>query len=80
MPRDGRYLEKLGTYNPLTTPKTIELNEERVRYWVGVGAKPSDTVSAIIDKQIPSFIKDLEEARKEKIRSRRAARKQRAKK
>lgn len=47
-PRDGRFIEKLGTYNPLTVPATIELNRERAFYWINVGAQPTDTVNAIL--------------------------------
>jgi small subunit ribosomal protein S16 len=47
-PRDGRFIEKVGTYNPLTSPATIELNRERAFYWVSVGAQPTDTVNAIL--------------------------------
>lgn len=47
-PRDGRFIEKLGTYNPLTVPATIEINRERAAYWLGVGAQPTDTVRAIL--------------------------------
>ncbi|MFN0034040.1 MAG: 30S ribosomal protein S16 [Saprospiraceae bacterium] len=47
-PRDGKFIEKLGTYNPLTIPATIELNRERATYWIGVGAQPTDTVNAIL--------------------------------
>jgi small subunit ribosomal protein S16 len=80
MPRDGRFLELLGTLNPLIDPPLIELQQERVKYWIGVGAKPSDTVSNVIEKTMPGFLSSSEAARKEKIRSRRAARKVRAKK
>ncbi|MBL7828536.1 MAG: 30S ribosomal protein S16 [Saprospiraceae bacterium] len=47
-PRDGRFIEKLGTYNPLTVPATIEINRERAFYWITVGAQPTDTVRAIL--------------------------------
>lgn len=47
-PRDGRFIEKLGTYNPLTVPATIELDRARASYWLGVGAQPTDTVNAIL--------------------------------
>lgn len=43
-PRDGRALEILGFYNPLTDPATVQLKEERIREWVAKGATPSDTV------------------------------------
>ena len=47
-PRDGRFIEKIGTYNPLTVPASIELNRERAYYWLNVGAQPTDTVNAIL--------------------------------
>jgi len=47
-PRDGRFIEKIGTYNPLTVPATIEINRERAYYWLTVGAQPTDTVHAIL--------------------------------
>ena len=46
-PRDGKYLEQIGTYNPLLakdSPERVKLNEDRARYWIGVGAQPSDRV------------------------------------
>lgn len=50
-PRDGKYLEKLGTYNPLTEPLEVSINEERVLYWLGVGAIPSDTVKSLLRRE-----------------------------
>jgi len=50
MARDGRFLEVLGTYNPLSTPKEIKFNDERVEYWVGQGAEMSDTVRNLYKK------------------------------
>ncbi|MBK9336103.1 MAG: 30S ribosomal protein S16 [Lewinellaceae bacterium] len=47
-PRDGRFIEKIGTYNPLTTPATIELNRDRAYEWLAQGAQPTDTVRAIL--------------------------------
>jgi small subunit ribosomal protein S16 len=47
-PRDGRFIEKIGTYNPLTVPATIEINRDRAYYWLTVGAQPTDTVHAIL--------------------------------
>ena len=50
-PRDGRFIEKVGTYNPNTNPATIDLNFERALYWVLVGAQPTDTVLSILSKE-----------------------------
>lgn len=47
-PRDGRFIEKLGTYNPNTNPATIELNFESAVKWIGTGAEPTDTARAIL--------------------------------
>lgn len=51
--KDGRgdVLEKLGHYNPLPDPALVEINEERVLYWLGVGAKPSETVRSLLKKK-----------------------------
>ncbi len=50
-PRDGRFLEKVGTYNPLPDPAEVTLKTERVQYWLQQGAKPTDTVKNILKKQ-----------------------------
>jgi small subunit ribosomal protein S16 len=50
-PRDGRFLEKLGTYNPLQNPAQVILNTERVKYWIGQGATPTDTVKSILKRE-----------------------------
>jgi len=47
-PRDGRFIEVLGHYNPQTDPSTIELDEERVRTWIAKGAQPSGTVRSLM--------------------------------
>jgi len=47
-PRDGRFIERIGTYNPLTSPATIELDMDKALTWVQKGATPSDTVKAIL--------------------------------
>ncbi len=47
-PRDGRFIEKIGTYNPLTVPASIELDEEKAFKWLMNGAQPSDTVKAML--------------------------------
>lgn len=50
-PRDGKFLEALGTYDPMQEPAVITLKEDRVNYWLGEGAKPSTTVASILKKQ-----------------------------
>jgi small subunit ribosomal protein S16 len=49
-PRDGRFIELLGTYNPMTDPAEVKVNEERARHWLSVGATPSDTARALLRK------------------------------
>ena len=50
-PRDGKFLETIGRYNAQTDPSTIVLNEERVRYWLSKGARPSDSVKKLLRTQ-----------------------------
>jgi len=50
-PRDGRFLELLGTYNPMVNPAAVTLKEDRVKYWLGEGAIPSTTVQRIFKRQ-----------------------------
>ena len=52
MPRDGRFIEKLGTYNPMLpkdSEERVKMNMERVKYWLGEGAQPSDRVSRMLE-------------------------------
>jgi len=49
-PRDGRFIEILGHYNPMTQPAVIKVDLDRVDYWLGVGASPSDTVNGLIKR------------------------------
>jgi small subunit ribosomal protein S16 len=52
-PRDGRFIEILGHYNPRTEPTTVVLKEERIRYWLSVGAQPTEAVGRLLrDKGI----------------------------
>ena len=46
--RDGKYLENVGTYNPMTDPSTVDLKHERIEYWISVGAQPTETVASLI--------------------------------
>ena len=59
-PRDGRFIEKIGTYNPLTVPATIELNRERAYDWLYKGAQPTDTARAILRFKGVLYQKHLE--------------------
>ena len=58
-PRDGRFTEKIGTYNPNTNPATVDLNFERALYWVECGAQPTDTVRNILSKEGVYMMKHL---------------------
>src|SRR5574344_1526947 len=58
-PRDGKFTEKIGTFNPNTNPATIDLNFERALYWVEVGAQPSDTVRNILKEEGVYLMKHL---------------------
>jgi small subunit ribosomal protein S16 len=49
--RDGRFIEIVGTYNPLKEPADVSLNNDRINYWLENGAKPTDTVRNIIKKE-----------------------------
>ena len=49
-PRDGKIVEKIGTYDPMTNPATVVLNKELLEKWIKNGAKPTDTVKALIEK------------------------------
>jgi small subunit ribosomal protein S16 len=50
-PRDGRFIEKLGTYNPIQDPPQVVLDADRVKYWIGQGATPTDTVRSILKRE-----------------------------
>jgi len=50
-PRDGRFIENIGHYNPRTEPMTVVIEEERARYWLSQGAQPSDAVARLLVKK-----------------------------
>ena len=50
-PRDGRYLETVGTYNPLPDPAEVSLKGDRIKYWLEQGATPTDTVKSLLKKE-----------------------------
>ena len=58
-PRDGKFTEKIGTYNPNTNPATVDLNFDRALYWVETGAQPSDTVRNILSREGVYMMKHL---------------------
>ena len=49
-PRDGRFIEEIGTFDPLTGTATIKVDGERAKYWIGNGAQPTETVRALLKK------------------------------
>lgn len=49
-PRDGRFIEEIGTYNPLTDPATVTVDAEAAKKWLANGAQPTDTVKALLKK------------------------------
>jgi small subunit ribosomal protein S16 len=50
-PRDGKFLEKVGTYDPLVEPAKVSINSERIKYWMEQGATPSDTVKSLLKRE-----------------------------
>lgn len=58
-PRDGRFIESFGLYNPKTEPSTVEINEERALYWLGVGAQPTTTVRNLLSAEGILYKRDL---------------------
>lgn len=50
-PRDGRFIEEIGYYNPTTDPATVKIDAEAAKKWIGNGAQPTDTVRSILKKQ-----------------------------
>jgi len=60
-PRDGKFIEILGTYRPVGGDSGVNLNEERILYWLGQGAQPSDTVRSLLRKA--GILKKLAQSR-----------------
>jgi small subunit ribosomal protein S16 len=58
-PRDGRFLEAVGFYNPLTDPHTLDLKEDRILYWLNVGAQPTSTVKSLLRQKGITLKKEL---------------------
>lgn len=50
-PRDGKIVEQIGTYDPMTNPATINIDEEKLAMWIKNGAKPTDSVKMLIEKK-----------------------------
>lgn len=77
--RDGRFLEVVGTYNPLFNPARVTVKEDLIKKWLGLGAKPTEVVRSIIKRSIPGLVEGREEHQRTKIQAARKARKARAK-
>jgi small subunit ribosomal protein S16 len=58
-PRDGKFLEAVGFYNPLTNPHTLDLKEDRIMYWLNVGAQPTHTVRSLLRQKGITLKKEL---------------------
>jgi small subunit ribosomal protein S16 len=58
-PRDGKFLEAVGIYNPLTNPHTIDLKEDRINYWLDNGAQPTDTVKSLLNQKGINLKRDM---------------------
>jgi len=58
-PRDGKFIQKLGTYNPLTTPATVQLDRQKALEWLHKGAQPTDTVRKILSYKGVLYLKHL---------------------
>lgn len=58
-PRDGKFLEAVGVYNPLTNPHTVDLKEDRINYWLDHGAQPTDTVKSLLSQKGINLKRDL---------------------
>jgi small subunit ribosomal protein S16 len=77
--RDGRFIEVLGTVNPVMNPPVVELKHDRLKHWVGVGAQLTDTAYQIVEKEIPGYVSGIFSERKKKLQAKRSQRKKRAK-
>ena len=62
-PRDGRFIETVGTYNPIKEPAEVTFKEDRVMYWLSNGANPTDTVRNLLSKQ--GIMKKFADSKKE---------------
>ncbi|MCB0332951.1 MAG: 30S ribosomal protein S16 [Bdellovibrionales bacterium] len=72
--RNGRFLDIVGTYNPMVNPPAVTLKEDKIRQWVMTGAKPSLVVRNMINKNIPGLLQEKEDHQRGKIVARRANR------
>jgi small subunit ribosomal protein S16 len=77
--RNGRFIEIVGTHNPMTDPPTTTIKEDKIRKWISVGAETSSIVKDIIVKNIPGLIEERTETQRKKIQALRKKRKERSK-
>lgn len=63
-PRDGKFIEEIGYYNPISEPKVFKIDSERVDYWIGVGAKPTTTVARLLKTDFEDLAKQVEDKKK----------------
>lgn len=61
-PRDGRIIENIGHYNPLTNPSTVVINDDRLQYWMGKGAQPTDVIVRLLKQLAAGPVAVVEEA------------------
>ncbi len=73
--RDGKYIENVGTYNPMTDPAEVDLKHERIQYWISVGAQPSETVASLI-KNNPEMTEEEKAAKAQALADKKEAEKQ----
>ncbi len=76
--RDGNFLEVLGHVDPIQQPAVVSIKQDRIEYWLSVGAVPSATVRSMIEKQFPGTVVNREKAQRAKIQEARRKRKARA--
>lgn len=75
--RDGKFIETVGTYNPLKEKIELNIKEDRVKYWIEMGAQPTTIVSDLIKKNIPNYLEGVVDSRLKKLQAQRKKRKQR---
>jgi small subunit ribosomal protein S16 len=73
--RDGKYIENVGTYNPMSDPAEVNLKHERIQYWISVGAQPSETVASLI-KNNPEMSEEEKAAKAQELADKKEADKQ----
>ncbi len=76
--RDGRFIERVGSYDPMVAPSVVTFNEPRVQRWLSEGAQPTEVVRRLIQKSFPGLIEKREEHQRAKIVASRKKRKQRS--